>query len=450
MLELSIIKENLVSQIWGRQLIKKQVLNTAEGEKVRVLFPGRESKDSGPDFRDAIISIGGRKPSRGDVEVHVRSREWRGHGHHKDPEYNGVVLHVVMWDDGKGASVLQNGEKVPVLAMHPYLTRSVEELLCRVESPSDAADPCQDVLDRHGRAVLDDILKGVGVERFKLKSAEFLQRLEAGEPGEVLYTGIMRGLGYAKNKWPFEELACRVPLRMLMESAAGGEVLEIQALMLGSAGLLPSQRCNSSMVGDALSCCGAEAEDLQRRWSAHGIKETMKPGAWRFFRVRPENFPTRRIVAASHLVSRYRDGFLPRMVGAAGGSPVDRVQKDLEESFIVCVTGYWANHYDFGIRARGSPSLVGRGRAREIVVNVVLPFLSAWGEKLYLPWLKERALHLYQNHPRLGENWISRYMRKKIFGEDKGDMVSACQQQGLIHIHKAYCVERHCCDCPLG
>ena len=115
------IRESLITQIWRRQLIVKEALRTVEGERVQVLYPGRMSDDCGPDFRDAIIAIGRSTPSRGDVELHVCSRDWRSHGHHRDPGYNGVILHVVMWNNKDETSLLHSGKKVPILALYPYL-----------------------------------------------------------------------------------------------------------------------------------------------------------------------------------------------------------------------------------------------------------------------------------------------------------------------------------------
>lgn len=67
---------------------------TVDGRRLRVLYPGRPAPGHGPDFRDALLELDGAS-LRGDVEVHRRPSEWRAHGHHQNPEYKGVVLHVV-------------------------------------------------------------------------------------------------------------------------------------------------------------------------------------------------------------------------------------------------------------------------------------------------------------------------------------------------------------------
>ncbi len=436
------IEESLVAQIWRRQLIKKEALLTAGGKRVEVLYPGRESNDSGPDFCDALIAIEG-ELLRGDVELHVIPHEWQAHRHHKDPCYNGVILHVVMWG-GQEDSLLHNGERVPILALSPYLTGSLEELRRTVQLSLLPEEPCYKALERCGQASVADLLDKAGEERFYSKVEKFKTRLATREASQVLYEGLMRALGYAKNKKPFEELARSLPLNVLKGFATRGDIGQIQALMLGTAGLLPGQRGKRN--GDA----GEWVARLEQIWSSFGIEETMKGLNWRFFRVRPENFPTRRIAAASYLLSRYGGGFLGDMLSLLSQTPLSQVQKELERSIMVKVDGYWASHFDFGIEARWHPSLLGRGRAREIVVNILLPFSFAWAEKFSQPWLRERAMELYRNHPQLGENWVTRYMEGRIFGEHEAKVNSARRQQGLVHLYKTFCVERRCCECPLG
>ena len=81
----------------------------ANSELVRVVYCGRESDDCGPDFRDAVVVIGENEPIKGDVEIHVKSSDWRSHSHHRDPAYNKVTLHVVMWHDSRMTTLLENG-----------------------------------------------------------------------------------------------------------------------------------------------------------------------------------------------------------------------------------------------------------------------------------------------------------------------------------------------------
>lgn len=87
------ISEKQLSLVWQRLLGKK--LTTEEGKHLRVIYLGRLNGDNGPDFRDAVIAMNEPNLIKGDIEIHVKSSDWYGHGHHSDPEYNNVILHVV-------------------------------------------------------------------------------------------------------------------------------------------------------------------------------------------------------------------------------------------------------------------------------------------------------------------------------------------------------------------
>ena len=58
--------------------------------------------------------------------------------------------------------------------------------------------------------------------------------------------------------------------------------------------------------------------------------------------------------------------------------------------------------------AQGERAIIGRGRAREVVVNIVLPFAYAWAEANQQSELAEQALALYRGYPPSGGNEITR------------------------------------------
>ena len=444
------IRESFLVHVWNRQLIKRDCLSTVDGRRIEVLHPGHENNDSGPDFCNAIITIDGGNPLKGDVELHISPREWQAHSHHKDPNFNGVILHVVMWDDGKEASLLQSGEMVPILALRPYLNGSLKELGCAMQLSLKPDEPCHKALERYGKARVFDVLCEAGEQRFYSKAKRFWIALATGEADQVLYEGLMTALGYAKNKKPFEKLAQLLPLRALKELATQGKLLEIQALMLGMARLLPSERPRTNDEPNLSAPDEIEIDRLEQAWNSSGIKGMMNISEWRFFRVRPENFPSRRIVAASYLIVGCGGELLENLLIPISQPSLSKAQKELEKSLLIKANGYWASHFDFGIEAGWCPTLIGQGRARDIIVNAVLPFSFAWADKASLPRLKDQSMKLYQNYPTLQENWITRYMEEQIFNDQKTRISSARCQQGLIHLYKTFCVEHKCHHCSLG
>jgi len=90
------LPESQIVKIWQHQLLDRAELVTEDGEPIEIIYPGRLNDDQGADFRDAVIATS-RGLIKGDIELHVKSSGWQAHQHHRDPVYNRVILHVVMW-----------------------------------------------------------------------------------------------------------------------------------------------------------------------------------------------------------------------------------------------------------------------------------------------------------------------------------------------------------------
>ena len=92
-----------------------------------------------------------------------------------------------------------------------------------------------------------------------------------------------------RNQAPFRELAERVPLTALAslvqnESEVEKSLVRLQALLLGMAGFLPSQRpeCEHSPFEDY-----AYISKLELAWEKMQLIDVMGNNAWQSFRVRP-------------------------------------------------------------------------------------------------------------------------------------------------------------------
>jgi hypothetical protein len=377
---------------------------------------------------EAAISTGEGDPVTGDVELHLNASDWRRHGHDRDPTYNGVILHVV-WA-GDGAIVLESGKGVPTMNLRDCLCGSLDDVRHWIRVPMPPSEPCHGAAQRLGHAGLCKLLEEAGEERFRQKAMSFATALEGESASQVLYQGVMGALGYSKNKDQFEELSRRLPLPLLegvSDSRGHQERIQVmKALLLGTAGLLPRS-------GD---------EELLETWRRLGHVEAMDSASWRLFRVRPDNHPVRRLVGAAHILSGFmeRGGLLNGVLGLLEAP--GPVVVSLEECFTV--------------RGAERPfekerTLVGQGRARDIVVNVVLPFAYAWAEASSQPGLEERVLGLYGSHPKAGENEITSGLAGLLLDLRSRRLVdSARRQQGLIHLVKSFCRRRRCAECPVS
>ena len=295
--------------------------------------------------------------------------------------------------------------------------------------------PCSRVLNRPGERAVLAALERAGDERLLRREAVFSEELEVAEPGQVLYRGIMTALGYSKNKVPFLKLSQRLPLAELEGIGRDGRPdadfrFEVAACLVEAAGLDLAD-CNRH---------GGCRQDLDR-----GGLAPMQGSEWEKLRARPQNSPRARITAMSHLLARYRSqGLFRGLLGVVRDAPQERAKVHFETALLVAADGSPA-----GRSAQAKGRLLGRERAADIVVNVLLPFASAFGRASGQPELSRKAALLYRGWPRLGMNCLERHMSAQA-GLTRGIVNSARRQQGLIEIYSRLCREGKCPECFLG
>ena len=144
----------------------------------------------------------------------------------------------------------------------------------------------------------------------------------------------------------------------------------------------------------------------------------MNAKEWRLFRVRPSNHPRRRIMGAASLLERYLDS------GLAAG-----LREVVETLSPAKLTGALSV-----LSQSGSP-YVGRGRAKDLAVNAVLPFMHAWDETGCDQRRPGAAEALYRKFPLLAENEITREMTAQLLPAGwQAAVTNARRQHGLLHL----------------
>ena len=109
--------EQFLQQICQFQRIRRSEIRTTDGRRISVLHPGFMNLEAGPDFQQAYIQVGRAAPVECDVEIDVASGGWQQHGHHTNPAFSGVGLHVV-WQAGNGGPT-----GLPVVELKDQLDR---------------------------------------------------------------------------------------------------------------------------------------------------------------------------------------------------------------------------------------------------------------------------------------------------------------------------------------
>jgi len=431
-------------------------MTSTDGRPVEVLYKGQFNPDAGPDFRGALLKIGGRL-LRGDVEIHLHQSAWYEHGHHRDPRYNSVILHAVVGlDEETRRTVREDGVNVAVVVLNAFLPEPAPKRAATAFSakPDINSLPC--LLKRYEEARRVDIIEAQGQARLQMKAERFREERHSRSWDQLIYSGTLEALGYEKNQKPFRKLAEQIPIDVLLGEIAFQPQEKarriLQALLFGGAGLLPSQSTRPREAAlDWVTLDYTAPLELLWQGLAQKLKlEAMAPEEWTFFRLRPANFPTRRLAAASQLLLRFAEqGLMNTLLRTFGGLKRDyrHLTRELELLFVCPAQGYWQDHYRFeeARLAKQESHLIGRDRARDLVVNLVLPVMLLYAQETDDGELASEVREVYRHFPKLSENSITREMRAHLFGSQGNALIhTACRQQGLIHIYKLSCRAARC------
>lgn len=320
------IDERVVADLWERQAFDPSPLSAVG---LTVLFRGLPSDAGGPDYQDAVLSRQGRSLLTGDIEFHVSVSDWYAHGHHRDPHYESVVLHVV-WEKSTEETRTVSGRVVPTVSLKGAVAPAIPIQL----GTSALGHPCVAAYAALSPEELTAAIRRAALDRFRDRAAQLGSDLETLSPNQIVYTAILEALGYASNRPVFRALADAAPYEWIMSLAP--EVRR-QAL-LEAAGL-----------GSGI----------------HSPPARVRPDSWRLSRLRPANHPALRLAGMSALLNRLSPSLSEALtVRLLDARPSARQAIDV---LLVRDT---------------DQSTIGAGRAGEILVSAVLPFLAGlWPER---------------------------------------------------------------------
>jgi hypothetical protein len=308
---------------------------------------------------------------------------------------------------------------VAVVALAPWFRHRRQELARLLKRPDAWREPCFSALARLGPEAVGDILDRLGDLRFRQKTEGFRRALSAGSnlpagqaglpsaaaagvADQVLYAAVLEALGYGGHREAFARLAHELPYHRL------------RAAVAGRPGAEAAVRLETMLL------------------AAAGLASFPAPTLWRPRCQRPANHPRRRLAGAARLLARaplglaaYARACLPPEV-----SPAAAVR-----AWTVAGEG------------SASPALVGRGRAIEILVNAVLPFLAAGAVSAASAdgALQEQALGLFRRLPAAGGYGVTAHLERALALHGGRRLTgSARRQQGLLWLLHRYCRQGGC------
>ena len=426
-----LLTEKLLQYVWLHRLFNTDRLETAKGEKVQIISPGRWNQNAGPDFLEARIQIDG-VTMAGNIEIHLLASDWIKHGHSHSKDYNNLILHVVNKFD------LPDENGLP-----DYV--STLELKGRI--PGILLQRYAQLMEHHGNILCAGQLNGTDgltwfnwkdrllVERWQQKTGLFTQWMADNQNNweETFYKALARNFGIPVNGDAFESLASALPLKVI--ALHKHNLLQIESLLFGQAGML-----NEKFREEYPQTLQQEYSFLQKKYHLSPIQ----PHLWKWMRMRPSNFPSIRLAQfaalihhSSHLFSKILE---------------TKSVQTIHEMFDVNASSYWDGHYHF-IKSNERPKEqplpkkkkhLGKSMIENILINTICPMLALYDQFQMNGIYLDRAFQWMRSLP--SEN--NRYTRE---WEQEGIAnTSAWDSQSLLQLTKNYCMEKRCLECAVG
>ena len=167
------MKEELLYYIWRFQQFNHNDLSSTNGQSLQIVHPGTLNQDSGPDFFNGLISLDNIKWA-GNIEIHIKSSDWKLHKHENNPIYDKVILHVVWVDDDP--IYYKNGDRIPTLELKGRINKKVIEKY-ETLGIKNAWVPCQTYLSTTPDIIKQQAIQRNLVERLEHKSNRLNQIL---------------------------------------------------------------------------------------------------------------------------------------------------------------------------------------------------------------------------------------------------------------------------------
>ena len=487
------IHERFLRYIWNNQYLRTAALRTVDGRAVVVEYTGRLNFNAGPDVRAACVRIGETR-FVGDVEIHRTMAEWYLHSHNDDPEYNSVILHVVLdRPTSQERTVVRSGRDIPVLVLGDFLADTLrivwQEAILDERAHRTATIPCFQENDTVPRDVIEPWLDRLEVERLEIKLRRFEERLRDlayqhllsvhevprtwGDPPDedhpdnipspfpnltrsdlarrelweqILYEGILEGLGYSKNRKPFIRLSQMLTLAVFRR--LGADVLQSEALLFGVSGLLPES--DDELDDEAQSYISL----LKKEWKSLKWKyagDLLTPTDWTLSPTRPTNAPSLRLVAAREIVRKiFQEDLFRSMVQCLKDRSEPKKSRVVLHALLETAPGpFWERHLSFSRKTSKPVTPLGDSRKDDIIVNTILPIGLLYARVFHDNSVREGTLRLLRSFPPNQPNALTIRMEKQL---TKGRVAldSAARQQAVIQLFKYYCEEERCGECAIG
>lgn len=415
------MQEAFLHHVWKLGKFDLHGLKTTDGDEISLIHRGQWNHHAGPDFLNARIKIG---PLfwEGHVEIHLTAKEWSEHQHQSDPAYNNVILHVVLEDNAPAFTA--NGQSIPTLELKDRIPAGLMSRYAQLRKNLDPI-PCRKFLPELDRLRQLQWIERLAINRLERKANRILQNWDLKKDGEQAFFALLCSYAGGKvNQEAYQHLSEKTEITKIWKIRSFPQ--QIEAYLLGLAGLIPHQPVD--VYGKLLH---REFEFLKRKWGLRPIDAV----EWRFFRMRPANFPTIRLAQLSALYAK-RGRWLPWILEAS--------YEEIVSEMSVQLPGYWRNHYVFDRLSKTQEKPVGKAQIHKWIINVIAPLRMAFHLLDNQTPLSRSAVNLLEKLPPEFNKQIRNWTAADIHADN------ALHSQGLLELRNEWCNKRKCLRCAFG
>lgn len=416
------MKEDFLHYLWKFKKFDTLNLKTFDGEEITIINVGQYLELAGPDFFNAQISIGNQKWA-GNVEIHLKSSDWYVHHHERDEAYENVILHVVWEHDTE--IFRKNNSEIPVLELQKYVDVATITNYQSLISPKSWIF-CERQLKEIPQFALKNWQERLFFERLERKSKPIFDLLEQTNYDweAVLFCLLSKNFGLNTNGEIFLKIAQSIPFSIIRKESF--EVENLEALLLGSAGLLDSEKEDNYF------------KDLKFRYFylLHKYqleKKIVEPV--QFFKHRPDNFPTIRLSQLANLYHGQQNLF--------SKINTSTTVKSIYETFDVSASDYWQNHYQFDKESPKKKKKLSKSFVDLIIINTIIPLQFAYAKSQG----KENSEDLIQLLDEVAPEKNAIIDKFSSFGIKSKN---AFESQSLLQLKNEYCNKSRCLECAIG
>ena len=417
------MREDFLQHLWRFQKFSTRQLVSTQGEAIQVLKVGVHNKNEGPDFLFGNVKIGA-QVWVGSIEVHISSSHWYAHHHETDPNYDNVILHVVWEHD---MEVYRKDETViPTLELKNRVDRTLLSNYQRLFYGDKQWIHCEDRFGSVSNLIFHGWMDRLYLERLEQKSLLIRKLLEVKKNDweAVLFVLLAKNFGLKLNGPSFLSIAQSIPMSVVRKCRQ--DALQLEALLLGQAGLLERERADLYY------------EQLQNVYTYQELKwrvDAIGVIAPKFFRLRPPNFPTIRLSQLAVLWTQ-TPGLFSQLVSR-------KTLKEFYELFDTAAGRYWDHHYNFEVSSSHRKKSLSKNFIHLLLINTVIPLQHCYAAFQGRD-VSEEIIGL-ASEMKAEQNIIV-----KKFNQLREFDGTALESQALLQLKNEYCNKHKCLQCKVG